>query len=671
MSDPEEPGVTRPPSGGIDRLARLADNLQEVAQALREEWLRTDEARQALAQVLAERQDQRDLAQRRLEGAEARLAQLEAQHEEGQKAREQQAAERAQLDEQLRESTARVEELQRNLEGQRAQAQEERAALEKQLAEERERAEELTGRLTQAETSAAPAADPALEQRAAELEAALEAERQRAAELAERLSAGNRELNELREAFERERQTLTTERNDARQAAVAADELRARAEEAGRQRAEAETARAQAARENEDLRMQVEGLMRQADGERAGWQAERAGIAAERYQALSEAAQLRTRVEELEARPQAGETPDATTPAVDVAPLEEELAAGRVRLQQLDQELAEARARVTQSEQALAGSQSLLATNEDLLTRLSDEIATLKAERSLLNEKLDAAEQGRQTAEAERERARAETSPLWGTIESLQRQIRVEREQAEAQVAASAPSSALKTELDGLRAQLGERTSEMEDAGRRALDAEAALRALRERWEALQRPLRSALGAWHRTPFVPPTLRVWLDAVAERVEEDGAAAARRAPHPTRLLLLDRDPLSLEPLANDLEQHGAHVLVAHYADEASLFVKTPEARTLTAIVADVMAFKSDQDMIERFKLWHVDLPQAALVVSYRADNAIEAGRARQLPGSLQAVHVARTIGREALLDMLARRPAPKPDGGSGVFKLFKR
>ena len=38
---------------------------------------------------------------------------------------------------------------------------------------------------------------------------------------------------------------------------------------------------------------------------------------------------------------------------------------------------------------------------------------------------------------------------------------------------------------------------------------------------------------------------------------------------------------------------------------------------------------------------------------------DAGRARQLPGSLQAVHVARTIGREALLDMLARRPAPAP------------
>lgn len=669
MSDSQEPGVTRPPSGGVDRLARLSDDLREVAQALREEWLRTDEARQALAQVLAERQDQRDVAERRLADAEARLSQLEAQREENEKARAELAAERARQDEQLRAAATRTEELERAAEIDRARALEERAALEQQLAGERGLAEAAAGRLAQLE-AAAPQPDPAAVQRATELEAALEAERQRAAELAERVAVGTRTLDEQREAFERERQALTAERDEARQAAVAGDELRGQTTQAERQRAEAEAARAQAARENEDLRMQVEGLMRQADGERARWQEERAGIAAERYKALSEAAQLRTRVEELTAQPQAAEAV-VSAAAVDASALEQERAAARARLEQLEQELVAANSRAEGAEQALAGSRSLLGTNEDLLTRLSDEVATLKAERSLLNEKLDAAEQARLAAESDRDRARAETSPLWGTIESLQRQIHVEREQAQSQLASSAPNAALQAELDTLRTQLEGRTQEMEDAGRRALDAEAALRALRERWEALQKPLRSALGAWQRTPFVPPTLRVWLDAVAERIEEEAAATARRGPHATRLLLLDRDPLSLEPLAHDLEQHGAHVLVAHYADEASLFVKTPEARTLTAIVADVMAFKSDQDMIERFKLWHRDLPQAALVVSYRADNAVETSRARQLPGSLQAVHVARTIGREGLLEMLARRPAPKPDGGSGVFKLFKR
>ena len=76
-----ELGATRPPSGGVERLQRLAEDLQGLAQSLREEWLRTDEARQALAQVLAERQDQRDVAQRRLADAEARLAELEAQRE--------------------------------------------------------------------------------------------------------------------------------------------------------------------------------------------------------------------------------------------------------------------------------------------------------------------------------------------------------------------------------------------------------------------------------------------------------------------------------------------------------------------------------------------------------------------------------------------------------------
>ena len=332
--------------------------------------------------------------------------------------------------------------------------------------------------------------------------------------------------------------------------------------------------------------------------------------------------------------------------------------------------MAAALEKAAQAAQELAASQSLLATNEGLLTRLSDEVATLKAERSLLNERLDAAEQARQAAEAERERAKAETSPLWGTIESLQRQIHVEREQAQAQLKAAPGDATLRGNLDRLRGEVDERTRELEEAGRRALDAEAALRALRERWEGLQKPLHSALAAWHRTPFVPPTLKVWLDAVSERLE--GEAAPKRGPRATRLLLLDRDPLSLEALAQDLEQHGAHVLVAHYADEAALFVKTPEARTLTALMADVMAFKNDQEMVERFKAWRADLPQATLLVSYRADNSIEAGRARQLPGSLQAVNVARTIGGEALLEVLARRPGPKPpEGGSGVFKLFKR
>jgi hypothetical protein len=85
----------------------------------------------------------------------------------------------------------------------------------------------------------------------------------------------------------------------------------------------------------------------------------------------------------------------------------------------------------------------------------------------------------------------------------------------------------------------------------------------------------------------------------------------------------------------------------------------------------MCFRSDQDMVERCKAWRQDAATITLVVSYRADNPIEAERARNVPANLGAIHVARTVGREALLEALSKRNAGKNEPPAGLFRRFKR
>jgi hypothetical protein len=99
-------------------------------------------------------------------------------------------------------------------------------------------------------------------------------------------------------------------------------------------------------------------------------------------------------------------------------------------------------------------------------------------------------------------------------------------------------------------------------------------------------------------------------------------------------------------------------VAHYPEEVSFFLQTPEAKRLAAAVCDVMAFRGDQNVIEAFRTWRHDLPGLALFLSFNADSPAEAERARRVPSVLAAGYVKRPLESGPLVESLValgRRP----------------
>ncbi len=136
----------------------------------------------------------------------------------------------------------------------------------------------------------------------------------------------------------------------------------------------------------------------------------------------------------------------------------------------------------------------------------------------------------------------------------------------------------------------------------------------------------------------------------------GEAAPKGGRGP-RILFLDRDVSSVDRLAGELEAAGVDVLIAHYPEEVGFFLKTPEARRLTAMICDVMAFRGDQNLLELFRSWRSDLPSLSLLLSFRADNPAETEKAQRVPVVLTAGYLTRPLDRQAVLDavlMVARR-----------------
>jgi len=603
---------------------------QALAEAERrgaEQVERVAELERQLAEASKAQQADPEVERRAAEQAQ-RLTELEGKLAAAEQSRDELQAARTELEARTTEQLATAA---RDLDAERARAQEERAALEAEAARERVRAEELRAQTPPEEGTAAVAAA-----RIAELLKALDVEQQRASEAVAQRDERDRQL-----AAEREAQ--------ARQATRLAELEKQQTE--GRPQAE----RAQT--EASELKMQVEGLMRQADGERARWQEERSGIAAERYKALSESAQLRVRVEDLERQLAEKPVPSEAVPdqRERVVALEGELAAAKAS--------AEARERLSsEAEVRRAEAAGQLTTLKEELASLQRQIAEAGPARTSAEQAAQTAELARKEAEAERDRAKAEASPLWGTIDSLQRQLDQERDRFKAQLA----NAASPQDLADVKRQYEQESAVAQAARRQLAGVEAELKALRERSKIKDGTLKSVVSALRRTPFVAPTLKVAADTLESEAELELPKGKG-----LKLLFLDRDPLSIEPLVQDLEQHGVDVLIAHFPEEVAFFLRTPEAKTLGGLVADAMAFRSDQDMIERYKAWRHELAGVPLVVSYRADQPIEAERARQVPSSAGAIHVARTVGREALLETLSRRSGKPPDPGSGVFRLFKR
>jgi hypothetical protein len=127
----------------------------------------------------------------------------------------------------------------------------------------------------------------------------------------------------------------------------------------------------------------------------------------------------------------------------------------------------------------------------------------------------------------------------------------------------------------------------------------------------------------------------------------------------RVVLLDRDAATLEPLAAELEEAGLEVKLANYPEELALLMKTPDARDLQAAVCDVLAFRPDQNVAGLFRSWQKDRPSLALYLSFSVDNAAEAERAQRVPNSLTAGRFRRPLLKEEVVEMLtplARRPS---------------
>jgi len=170
--------------------------------------------------------------------------------------------------------------------------------------------------------------------------------------------------------------------------------------------------------------------------------------------------------------------------------------------------------------------------------------------------------------------------------------------------------------------------------------------------ERLNGAVLTAVAAAWRAAFVPPLLRVSID--------DVAAVAKLGPRPPRRLgiaLLDRDVVSLEPVAADLEAQAIEVRLANQPEELALLLRSPEASAVDAVVCDVMSFRPDQNLAGLLRGWEKDRPGLVSYLSYDPQSPVEQERARRVPMSLTAGHILRPLTGARLaetLDNLAKR-----------------
>ena len=500
--------------------------------------------------------------------------------------------------------------------------------------------------------AAGEAAAKAREQAEAERDAA----RAEAAEAKGRGESLQRDLDATRaEGTELKARVGTLERGvDAARAEVGSS--RASAEAAsGKAKEQAESERDAARSEAAELKTRVETLQRDLDAARAQGESSRASAEAasgkakeqaesERDGARAEAAELKARIEtlqrDLDAARAQGESSRASA----------EAASGKAK-EQAESERDAARTEAAE-----------LKTRVETLQRDLD-AAHAQAESSRTSA-AEASGKAKEQAESERDGARAEAAELKGRVETLQHDLDLARSQAEgAGARADAAGRAreqTEAERDAARSEATELRTRAEGLQR---DLEAARSqpapvaesgAERERWTKSEAVFRSAVEAIRRTPFLPPTVRVWVGEAESLLDAKPARDAQLG----RILLLDRDAPMLSTLAGELEQAGLDVLIAHHPDEVALFLKTPDAQGLTALVLDVLALRPDQNLAELVRAWRHDQPGLAVFLTFRADNSTESERAQRLPSTATAGYLPRPLQKKALLDAVAtlsRRP----------------
>ena len=208
-------------------------------------------------------------------------------------------------------------------------------------------------------------------------------------------------------------------------------------------------------------------------------------------------------------------------------------------------------------------------------------------------------------------------------------------------------------ELGAALARAGGGAARRKRAGRRAGCSGRAERVAVSRLGSRE---RRAQGGGRRR--APGRLRA---ADAARVDRGrGRARDERSRGPraaSGIALLDRDVVSLEPVAAELEAAGIEVRLAHQPEELALLLKSPDASAVDAIVCDVMSFRPDQNVAGLLRGWDKDRPGLASYLSYDAQSSVELERARRTPMSLTAGHITRPLTGARLgetLDNLAKR-----------------
>jgi hypothetical protein len=315
------------------------------------------------------------------------------------------------------------------------------------------------------------------------------------------------------------------------------------------------------------------------------------------------------------------------------------------------------RARLAEADDARAKADSVRTELDALRAQLADaertraEAAALRAERAYLRERLDNADAARAEADAVRaERdalrdalARAEATgsarqseeaePLRRAAETAE----VRARKAEEELAAAQRDLAIARSRAGLQD---------EERRRRLEEAEARARAIGQQWDEARRSLRAAAAAVRRAAFLPPAVRV---SVQEAVGSEDAPG--RKPPWLGTVLLDRDALALETVAEALETAGVAVHTAGHPEEIALLLRTAGASQLKAVVCDVMAFRPDQNVAGLIRTWDKERPGLAYFLSFDTESASEVERARRIPTSIIAGHVPRPLAALRLLESL--------------------
>jgi len=354
-------------------------------------------------------------------------------------------------------------------------------------------------------------------------------------------------------------------------------------------------------------------------------------------------ATLATHSKEREA--QARELEAASTKLRDreteVRELEETLAALRTVRETQARELEATNARLRDREAQARELETTLATlrqEREAQPRDVDEtIAKLRQESEARARELEAARREKETAsldlaaaKQQSENAKRELSAAIEERRTAERDLDVARRELAARIAAPAPAGEpAPAEPSGAR---------LPAAGERGGEA-----------------LKLAIASVRRAAFVPPMLRVSMEEVASL-----AAAEPRPARRHGIALLDRDVVSLESVAAELEQAGIEVRLANQPEEMALLLRV-DASSIDAVVCDVMSFRPDQNVAGLLRAWDKDRPGLAFFLSYDAQSPVELERARRTPMSLTAGHIQRPLTGARLaetLENLAAKRQPK-------------